>query len=52
MASLQQDPSGVFPICFRYGKQRFKRPLQTTDHRKAASANRNGVEASAVHGEL
>ena len=35
MASIQQDPSGVFHICFRYGKQRFKRSLQTTDRRKA-----------------
>lgn len=38
MASLQQDPSGVFHICFRYGKQRFKRSLQTTDNKKATAA--------------
>ncbi len=38
MASIQQDPSGTFHICFRYGKQRFKRSLQTTDRRKADAA--------------
>ncbi len=38
MASLQQDPSGTFHICFRYGKQRFKRSLQTSDFKKATAA--------------
>ena len=38
MASIQQDPSGIFHICFRFGKQRFKRSLQTTDRRKADAA--------------
>lgn len=38
MASIQQDPSGTFHICFRYGKQRFKRSLQTSDFKKATAA--------------
>jgi integrase len=38
MASIQQDPSGTFHICFRFGRQRFKRSLQTTDRRKADAA--------------
>lgn len=38
MASIQQDPSGNFHICFRYGKQRFKRSLETRDRRKADAA--------------
>lgn len=38
MASIQQDPSGTFHICFRFGKQRFKRSLETTDRRKADAA--------------
>ena len=38
MASIQQVPGRTFHICFRYGKQRFKRSLQTTDRRKADAA--------------
>ena len=38
MASIQQDPGGNFHLCFRYGKQRFKRSLQTMDRRKADAA--------------
>jgi hypothetical protein len=35
MASLQQDPSGNFHICFCFGGKRFKRSLKTTSKRKA-----------------
>ncbi len=38
MASIQQVPGRTFHICFRYGKQRFKRSLQTTNRRKADAA--------------
>ena len=38
MASIQQDPSGTFHICFRFANQRFKRSLQTMDRRKADAA--------------
>jgi hypothetical protein len=38
MASLQQDPSGNFHICFRFGGKRFKRSLKTTSQRKADAA--------------
>ena len=35
MASLQQDPSGNYHICFRFGSNRFKRSLRTRNRRKA-----------------
>lgn len=38
MASIQQDPSGTFHICFRFANQRFKRSLQSMDRRKADDA--------------
>ena len=38
MASLQQDPSGNFHICFRFARRRFKRSLKTANKRKADAA--------------
>ncbi len=43
MASVQQDPSGNFHVCFRFGGQRYKRSLKTRLQRKAeAAASRIG----------
>jgi len=38
MASLQQDPSGNFHVCFRFNGRRFKRSLRTRLQRKADAA--------------
>lgn len=38
MASLQQDPSGNFHVCFRFRSVRFKRSLKTKFRRKAEAA--------------
>ncbi len=37
MASLQNDPSGNFHVCFRFGGTRFKRSLGTKNKREAES---------------
>jgi len=38
MASVQQDPSGNFHVCFRFGGHRYKRSLKTNISRKAEAA--------------
>jgi integrase len=38
MASIQQDPSGNFHVCFRFRDHRFKRSLKTNIRRKAEAA--------------
>ncbi|HBE71545.1 MAG TPA: hypothetical protein DDW52_25660 [Planctomycetaceae bacterium] len=38
MASIQQDPSGNFHVCFRFRNRRFKRSLKTHIKRKAEAA--------------
>lgn len=38
MASIQQDPSGNFHVCFRFRDSRFKRSLKTNIKRKAEAA--------------
>ncbi len=38
MASIQQDPSGNYHVCFRFRDSRFKRSLKTNIKRKAEAA--------------
>lgn len=38
MASVQQDPSGNFHVCFRFGGHRIERSLKTSLRRKAEAA--------------
>ena len=38
MASVQQDPSGNYHVCFRFGGRRYKRSLKTNLQRKADAA--------------
>ncbi len=42
MASIQQDPSGNFHVCFRFRDHRFKRSLKTNIRRKAEAVNGGG----------